>query len=936
MNVFIRLQLNNQARSITHYGVRTEMNKNIKCFVFAVLVVFTAPVLSAQDGTLAGKIHDEQSGEELVGANVLVQGTTLGATTDIDGKYVVKNIPPGVYSIRISYVGYAVKTITGVNVKTGETLSLDANIASAAVTAEEVVVTAERVLSNEAAILAQRKKAAGIGDGISQEQIKRTPDATSSDALKRVTGVSIVDNKFVFIRGITDRYNGTTLNGVSVTSTDTDTDKKSFSFDMVPANLLENMVVTKTSTPDLPGDFTGGLVQINTLDFPDRRTIRFSFSTSYNTLSNLTPLQMSEGGGRDWLGFDDGSRSEPQKGLNGYDLGKTLPNSWSQRNKRAPLNLSFSFAMGDKMNIGEEDLFGYVTSLSYRTGYQRTENRLDYVTTGGIPVFQDGIRDQYSVLWGAIVDMNFRFSGLHKISIQNSFNQTGEDKVSRLNGVDENEQNLKTEVTEWDQRSMYVGKVSGEHILPDVAGLGVHWHASYATSNAKEPDRRTSIYTRNIFYSDPYPFSTSTPQRSWSTLKEQTQNFGLDFSLPLFDAKFKFGGLYEKKDRDYNIQFYVTELENPSNNQLWIQPIDSIYRPENFGPGKFAMERLDNERDPYTGEQELIAAYAMLDLPFTVFAEDFRLVGGARVENSEQLVHTVDPEISEPTPFTARVKNIDVLPSVNLTYIMNGITNLRFAYTNSVNRPEFRELASFYYYDYNVYEGVFGNPNLKRAYVRNYDARLELFPDVGELFAISYFHKELQDAIEQRLVISSNPERTWFNSPKGQNHGWEIEFRKSFGFLRTLEYEGVLGDILSYFSNLAITGNYTRVFSEIEFVDERTLVAGTREMQGQSPWMLNLSLSFREPNIGTSVNMLYSSFGRRLDAVGDYTYLDVFEEPRNVIDLSVTQPVMEGLEMKFTVKDLTASEKSFTYRDGAKYKKLNYGRTFSLQASFAL
>lgn len=914
------------------------MNKSngLKCFLFAVLVVFTARVASAQDGTLVGKIHDEQSGEELVGANVLVQGTTLGATTDIDGRYVVKNIPAGMFSIRISFVSYAAKTITDVSVKAGETLTLDVNIASTAVTAEEIVVTAERVLSSEASILAQRKKATAIGDGISQEQIKRTPDATSGDALKRVTGVSIVDNKFVFIRGITDRYNGTTLNGVSVTSTDTDADKKSFSFDMVPANLLENMVVTKTSTPDLPGDFTGGLVQINTLDFPDHRTIRFSFSTSYNTLSNLTTLQMSPGGGRDWLGFDDGSRSEPQKGLNGYDLGKTLSNTWAQQNRKAPLNMSFSLAVGDKMTIGEEDLFGYVASLSYRTGYQRTENRLDYVTTGGIPVFQDGIRDQYSVLWGAIVDMSFRFSGLHKISVQNSFNQTGEDKVSRLNGVDENEQNLKTEVAEWDQRSMYFGKISGEHNLPALAGLSMNWHASYAASNAKEPDRRTSIYTRNIFYSDPYPFSTSTPQRSWSTLNEQTRNFGLDFSLPVFDAKFKFGGLYESKDREYDIQFYVTELENPANNQLWILPIDSIYRPENFGPGKFAMERLDNERDPYTAEQELIAAYAMLDLPFTVFAENFRLVGGVRMENSEQLVHTVDPTISEPTPFTARVKNIDVLPSVNLTYIMNDITNLRFAYTNSVNRPEFRELAAFYYYDYNVYEGVFGNPNLKRAYIRNYDARLELFPGVGELFAISYFHKEIQDAIEQRLVISSNPERTWFNSPKGQNHGWEIEFRKSFGFLNTMEVEGIFGDILNYASNLAITGNYTRVFSEIEFIDERTLVAGKREMQGQSPWMLNVSVSFREPNIGTSLNMLYSSFGRRLDAVGDYTYLDVFEEPRNVIDLSVTQPVIEGLEIKFTVKDLSASEKSFTYRDGAKYKKLNYGRTFSLQASFTL
>ncbi|MFN0158631.1 MAG: TonB-dependent receptor domain-containing protein [Bacteroidota bacterium] len=903
---------------------------------FVSILIFTSVSAFGQSSSLHGTIVDQESGEEIIGANVLIVGTTTGASTDLDGKYAIRNILPGTYDVRVTYVGFASKVVTGVTLKPDESLQLDISIASEAYSSEEVVISAERVLSTESAILAERKKAASIGDGISAEQVKRSPDATSGDALKRVTGLTVVDNKFVYIRGVTDRYNGATLNGVSVTSTDTDVDKKSFSFDMVPANLLENMVVTKTATPDLPGDFTGGLVQINTLEFPNRQTIRLTLSSSFNSLSNLTNVQMSPGGSRDWLGFDDGSRSQPSDALDRYSLGQSLTNTWAQRTRRAPLNGAINLSIGDRIDVGEQDLLGYIAAVSYRNGFQRTETRLDYETSGGVPVFQDGKRDQYSVLWGTIFDVNYKFSGMHKISFQNSFNQTGEDKVSRLNGVDENEQNLKTEVVEWDQRSSYVGKISGEHNLPEFGGLEVRWRGSYNMSTAKEPDRRTSIYARNIYYSDPEPFSTSSPQRSWSTLNEYTRSAGLDFSLPVGDAQFKFGGLYESRDRDFDIRFYVTELENSSNVEMWNQGIDSIYRPENYGPGKFYMQRLDNNRDPYTGELDVIASYAMIDLPFTLLSQELRLVGGARVENADQRVHTVDPDIAQPTPFTVLLKNVDILPSVNLTYLVNDFTNLRFAYSNSVNRPEFREMSDFYYFDYNTFEGMHGNTNLKRAFIRNYDARLELFPDIGEVVAVSYFYKNITDAIEQSLVISSNPERSWFNSPKGRNCGWEFEVRKSFGFMRDIGASGIMQDALDYLSNISVTGNYTRIHSEIDFVDERTLLPGKREMQGQSPWMVNLSLSFVEPNIGTGVNVLHSEFGRRLDAVGDYTYLDVFEDPRSVIDLSVTQPILKGVEMKFAVKDLTAQDKTFTYRPGEKYKKISTGRTYSLQASFTL
>jgi hypothetical protein len=888
------------------------------CFIISV----TCQSAFSQTGSLFGKIADQNSGEEIVGANVVVVGTAIGSTTDLDGKFLIKSIPAGTYNIRISYVGYSAKVITGAVLNAGEALKLDVTIASEAYSAEEVVVTAERMLSTEAAILSERKKAATIGDAVSMEQIKRTPDATSGDALKRVTGLSVVDNKFVFIRGVTDRYNGTMLNGVSVTTTDTDVDKKSFSFDMVPANLLENTIVTKTATPDLPGDFTGGLVQLNTLEFPNQQVIKLSLSTSYNTITNLRTIQKSQGGAGDWTGFDNGSRDYPPANLNGYELGKTLPNNWAQRSERAPLNGSLSLTIGDAMPIGDEQL-GYIAALSYRNGFQRTESETDYFRTGSRILEAIGARDQYSVLWGGLVDLNFKFSRLHKLSLKNSYNQTAEDKLSRIAGVDENEQTFRTQVTEWDQRSLYVAKLSGEHRLPALADLDISWQGSYISSLATEPDRKTAVYSKNVNYPEDYAYAKALTDRSWSDLREFTRSGSIDLTLPVGEVKVKFGALAEGKRRHYDIKFFVAELERGSRAfELMILPIDSIFMPQNFGPGKFVMSRLDNPRDKYSAEQTLYAGYLMLDIPFTVLDNRFRFVGGARLENSEQLVNTISPFVTN-EPYVARLKKVDVLPSLNFTYIITDNINLRLAYSQSVNRPEFRELASFYFYDYSIYEGTYGNPLLQRALSKNYDVRFEVFPNVGELVALSYFNKNISGAIEQQLIISSNPERTWFNSPNGRNYGWEFEVRKSLDFLG------------GYFANFSITGNYTRIISAIEYpVYFGATEFAVREMQGQSPYMINLSLLFREPTFGTTFNILYNEFGRRLDAVADVREQDVLEEARGVVDASVTQPVLSGLELKITIKDWGAKLKKYVTREGNPYRTTFQGTTYSLQASF--
>lgn len=897
-----------------------------------VVLALAAGAVSAQTamGIVTGKIVDVKSGEELIGANVLLVGTALGASADMDGSFTIRAVPAGTYDLRVSYVGYETLVVKGVVVRAGQTTKIDVPLAEEQLekAKEEVVVTAERVLATEAAVLSERKKAATIGDAISAEQIKRSPDATSGDALKRVTGLSIVDNKFVFIRGVTDRYNGTSLNGVSVTSTDTDVDRKSFSFDLVPANLLENTVVVKTASPDLPGDFSGGLVQVNTLDFPSTRVARISLSTSYDTETTTRSMLASPGGGRDWLGSDDGSRELPAN-LTGLALVQALPNSWATHSRRAPFNGSLNASLGDRRALGDNE-FGYVAALSYRAGYQ-TSALTERPTYQGYPLFSwDGARYQRNVLWGGLLNVNFKLGGLSKLSLKNNYNQSAEEKVSITEGIPISGEFTRKQTIEWDERTLWLKHLSGEHKAPALGDLEAAWRLFTSTSDAEEPDRKQVEFERDAYGN----FTLKDNYRTWSALEEDARGAGLDLTLPWGHGKLKAGGLLENRERSYGIRAFTTDPSalTPANYGLLALPVEQIFAPENYGPEKFRFLPVTVFTGEYDGDFDLQAAYAMVDAPLRLGAKQLRLVAGARIEDAVITVDSVD-QLGDAQTDRAELAKTDLLPSANVTLTIDERTNLRAAYGRAVNRPEFRELADVLYYDFDNVQNVRGNPDLARAVVDNYDVRLEWFPNVGEVLAGSLFYKNLTDAIEERLIPS--PERfvrTWFNSPEGKNYGWELEARKSLGFL-----SGSL-------RNLSITGNYTRVLSAIAYTETFTDETGAvvredreRIMQGQSPWTVNVSLLFADPARGTAVNVLYGKVGRRLDAVGDSRDEDVYEESRDLVDIAVTQKLGSRWEAKFTLKNVLGEDEELTIGpERSTFQRLDRGGVYTLQASLGL
>ncbi len=873
---------------------------------------------SVRSGSLRGSVRDDD-GERLAGASVLLLHTTIGASTNLDGEYEIEDVPAGTYDVRVSSMGYETIVIPDIVINPGAqerlNVELERQAGGASFTLDDFVVTAERILSTDIAIITERMKAITIGDGISAEQISKSPDGTSSDVLKRVTGLSVVDDKFVFIRGITDRYNSTTLNDVSVSSTDTDTDRKSFTFDIVPASLLANTVVVKTATPDLPGDFSGGLVQVNTLDLPPERVFKLSVSSSYDEETTGSNMLRSQGSDSDWYAIDDGIRSLPGGDLSGNDLARALPNTWDTDYHRAPLNGSYGLAYGDQFDLGLPDgkhTIGLISALTYKNSYE-TADFVDSPSLGGVETYHfEGTRDKYSVLWSGLANLTYRLNEDHSFSLRTNYVQSAKDQVSFSSGNNEQGGYSTRTTIEWDERTLFVGQLGGEHTLGR-RGIGIDWKVFGSTSEASEPDRKNAEFERDSYGN----FALKQNYRTWAELYEKSNGGRLDVTCPFGDSSVKAGFYYERRKREYGVDAYYTDTSTigAPNWGIRIEPIEEIFDEDNYGTKKLTFRTMTTFTGEYEAAHDLDCYYAMVNHPFAFGRQSFRVAGGARVERSRQ---TVDSQVAvdDPTPLTTVLERTDVLPSVNLTYMPTERTNLRLAYARSVNRPELREMANVLYYDLDNSQNVLGNSDLERAAIGNYDVRFEYFPSAGEVLALSYFHKNIDDAIEERLIPSPDRYvRTWFNSPEGRNYGWELEVRKSMGFMSDL----MGGFMSSLFDNITLAGNYTSVESSIEYAYRYTDEQGnaiteirTRPMQGQAPWTLNVSVGYTNTDWGTSVSFLYNRIARRLDAVGESRYLDVYEESRDLFDIALTQRLFDFVDAKFTAKNITGADVELT------------------------
>ncbi len=918
---------------------------------YILLITFTFAILhsetySQQKGNIFGKITDKSNDEELIGANVLIVGTTLGASTDIDGKFNIGGLADGNYTIKVSYISYNSVTVENILVKAGNSTKVDVSLVSTTTELEEVLVTADALKNSETSVLKIQKNSANIVDGFSGDLIKKNNSSDGTDVLKRMTGVTISEGKYAFVRGVGDRYNNTLLNGASLPSTDPE--KKSFSYDIFPANLIENVITAKTFTPDKPADFTGGLVQISTVEFPDKFTSQISISSGFNTRTAFKDYSTYAGGKTDFLGVDDGTRDYPgvigsEKVVRGnytdpqlQEITSGFANNWNTSLKNAPINGSFKLNVGDKFELGEQDVMGYIASFSYANAFVTTQKQKNFYDFSGSRYDYDGSSYSSNVMWSGMLNLSYKIGLTNKISLKNIYNQNADDETTVYKGEYRYADQYR-EITSlrFVSRSLLSSQLVGEHKLNFTNGLNIDWTLGYSQSKRNEPDARRYVYSRNLEEpSEPLRFQLdqSLATRYYGDLVDNDYNGSINFNFKLFDdpnlPKLKLGTLYNRKDRVFDARTFG--FRNLSGGNFSIEDsilqlsVQDIFRPENINSTFIGTNEITKPSDSYNSNQKVAAGYAMFDASLL---ERLRIVAGARFEYSNQVLNSFSQ-----TGEIISVNNIyrDWLPSINLTYLLNESVNVRLGYSKTLARPEFRELAPFSYFDFLANELVQGNPDLKRTLINNFDLRFEYFPQGGELVAVSLFYKKFNDPIEEILTASSSnePIRSYANAISADNYGLELELRKSLGFI---------SETINSFS---FVGNVTLIKSTILLDSENSgFQESERPLQGQADYIFNLGLYFDDLTSGFNSSIVYNKVGWRIAKVGTSDLGNTLEKPVDVIDFSVSKRFFEILTLRLSVRDLLNQDKNFIQQapGSDQISELNRtGRNVSLELSYQI
>lgn len=904
-----------------------------------------APPLALQGqasapGFIAGTIADEFNGMTLPTANVRVLGLELRVITDLDGKYRIQ-VPAGTWDVEISFPSFQTKTVSGVVVEAGETTVLDVALRLAALSlTEEVVVTAtlEPELATAEAQLLERKRAGMITDNLAREEMRATASSDAASAMKRVTGLSVVDNQYVYVRGLGERYSNTTLNGGILPTTEPD--KRVVPLDLIPTGLIESIQVVKSYLPDRPAEFSGGLIQIESIKSPRRQALAVSSKQTFNSRSTFKNGLAYPGSGSDWLGFDNGRRALPgalpdekvvrgsiftDRGFTPAELegfGESFENVWEARPERQSQDPDFSSSYGNSFGG-----LGVALSMGYRSRTRtRTEDQTFYFVgedDAGQPFL--GVQNDYdfdttetATRLGGVGNLSFEVGARNRFSWANFWTHNSRNEARFFEGFNSDARNdIRDTRLYWIEEDILSSTLRGEHLFPALANSRLDWRVNYSRATRDEPDLREVLYEFNpavnaFVLAD----ESQSGFRMFNDLDDQVYEGGLDWSL-LFTqwqglpAQLKVGGGYSKRDRDFSSRRFRLTPRSTRGLDLTLPP-EQLFTAENIGTA-FELREETRNTDTYAATHDIASVYGMLDLPLT---RSLRLVGGVRVEDSRQEVQTLDPFAVIAQPIVATLDDVDVLPGINLVYQVSRDMNARAAYSRTVNRPEFRELSPFEFTDVVGGRAVVGNSELTRALIDNLDLRWEWFVSSDEVLAVSLFYKKFTDPIERVVQPTAQLRTSYTNAAGATNKGIELEVRKRLS------------------SAFAVNVNYTYVDSEIE-LDAAALQVQTslrRPLVGQSPHVVNAQLAFRHPASGLDARLLFNYFGERVTDVGALGLPDIFESDRGQLDL-VLEKSFGGLGVQLLAANLNDAPYRFT-QGGLDQRVYRVGRDLAFRLSY--
>jgi TonB-dependent receptor len=927
----------------------------MKSIISIILSLITISVLG--QSKITGTISDSLSNESLIGATVFIPEYNIGSSADMDGKFELQ-VKPGTYNIEVRYITYNDYKVK-VSVASGEvkTLQIRMSVGINELSAINIVSTLNK--DSQAELIQTQKNSSQVVDGTTAESFKKTPDSKASDVIKRVSGASVQDNKFIVIRGLNDRYNFGLLNGSPLPSSESD--RRAFSFDIFPSNMMDNILIYKTATPDLPGEFAGGIININTTDVKDENFQNIQIGQSYNSLTTFGRFSTYNGSKYDIIGIGSDYRMMPSglptteefSHLNKSqkaDLAKLIKNDWSTYNTVAPTNQNIQYTLGRNWKYNKHlSSFGFVLAYNYQLNYNtNTIFRREFEESETEVIKKMELRDSVftqNVLNSTMLNFKWDINEHNTIRFKNMYSINSEDKTNIRSGVRE----LDNDPRQWErstnmwytQNNLFTQQLSGSH---EIKKSKITWNLSQSDVKRDIPNLRRVVYRKYSFLENDTTqdyvaviqtngtIPTAAGNMFWSNSNEKIYSGRVDYSynldLGIFKNELKTGVWSQYRDKDFTSRNFGFSQYRPTggtfNSQLLLLGPDSIFATQNLGllengKGGFKLEESTSVDDGYQASSNLNSAYIMADSKIN----KFRINGGVRVESYNQKFHYV--EFGSNLPKTIDTTVIDFLPSVNLIYSPNDKYKIRGSYYKTVSRPEFRELAPFSFYNFIQDNIVSGNTKLQRSVINNYDIRIEYYQSNGQMFSISGFYKEFINPTEliNRTGTSGAPELYYDNVTKVQNIGAEVEARFKI-------YKG-----LSFYTNASIIRSRVDLHN---FIGSDSL----RPLQGQSPYILNTGLYWNNINNDLSANVSYNVIGPRIYIVGNVQEPSVWENGRNVIDLQVCKKI-KNWELKLNFKDIIAQDLVY-FQDlngnrkldssDNNWQQINFGQTVTLSAKF--
>ncbi len=918
--------------------------------VYLIIACLLAQFSFSQTGSVKGKVTDGATGEVLFDVKVSVDSTKFIVKTDFDGNYHFNGLKAGTYSISLKLHGYTHKTIQDVTVTEGIELTVNVQLEPVyKIIKEHTVVHVVKKESVDHAINTIKNSDPNIVI-ITAEEIAKTPARDVAQVLAKGTGMSIQENKFVVIRGLNDRYNAAYLNDGTLPSSESD--RKAFSFDIFPSNMLDNVVIIKTATPDLPAEFAGGIIQINTKSIPSKNFQSLSVSGGYNTITTFKDRVDYKGGKKDWLGMDDGTRAIssaipsktdfPITNADQASLAKQFTTDWSLQDKKFTPNMNLQYSLG--LN---DTLFGKKIGISTSFSYNRVNNfnqtiRRGYSGNGsegmsGAQIEFDYLDKVYStqILMGAMANFAIKLNENNKLGFKNLYSINSDDRVINRSGerdpLEFNPTLIKANALWFTSNKIYSGQINGEHHID--SNFKVSWVGSYSSINRTIPNLRRSIYTRLKNLNDPtdpnpadtmYVANISTGNSIgpdygggmfFSTNKENIASFktDLEYNLKKFyniKSEIKVGGLYQLRNRDFDArQLGYTKYSIVGGNVTFKDSLsyldqNTIFSQQNMGlikPGVGGFKLVDgsNQSDAYKASSSITAGYLMMT---NKFSKKLRVVWGAR---AEYFIQSLDALKGNKVPLNILTKKLDILPSLNAVYSIHKKQNLKLAVSQTVNRPEYRELAPFLFYDFNTQFAVSGNDSLKRAKITNLDLRYEYFPGKAQILSGTVFYKKFVDPIEQISRADVPNEVTFKNVPTAINYGFELELRSVLGRLFNSDSSSILNNF-TYYANAAI------IRSVVDVSDIIGTPYNSRPLQGQSPYVFNTGLMYTDDSLGMSFTMIMNRVGDRIAILGNVNEPDIWEKGRTFVDFQISKFLFkEKMEVKLNFQNILAQKLIF-------------------------